>query len=130
MTRRKTKFLFCILLMLYSMYGFSVIAWPELVSIDMSNAIMEIYGLLSSLLMLVCLYLYAYEKSLFHYKIVSLIIVNTILCAVVSYGETVFNDFEYMSQAEIFVFTSIYFVIYPPIISSLLRLRSCELQKT
>jgi len=130
MTRRKTKLLFYVLLMFYVVYGFIILIFPEIIIMEMSDPIVEIYGLFSSFLILLSLYLYAFSKSIFHYNFISLIIFNTILCAVISYAEAVLNDFEYMTQAEIFVFTSIYLIIYPLIINSLFKLRSSELNNT
>lgn len=129
MTKRATKYLFCTFSVLYFGYGVSLIIWPEYINVDMSNPVVEIYGLFSALLMLIALYAYAFDKVIFHYKHINLIIGNTIFCALLSYVETIYYYFYNMSAIEFFMYTSLYFIIYLPIIRSLFSFAS-EIKKT
>lgn len=129
MTKRATKYLFCTFAVLYFGYGVSLIIWPEYINVDMSNPVVEIYGLFSALLMLIALYAYAFDKVIFHYKHINLIIGNTIFCALLSYVETIYYYFYNISAIEFFMYTSLYFIIYLPIIRSLFSFAS-EIKKT
>ncbi|CAG23267.1 hypothetical protein PBPRB1400 [Photobacterium profundum SS9] len=123
MTRRHSKLLFFILIVLYCVYAFGLIVFPDYVVVDMSNPLVELYGLISAIIIIVSLYSHAFDKDIFNRSVIELVIINTVVCALWSYTDTALRDFELMSKFEILMFTSLYFLIYPPIISSMLDLR-------
>jgi hypothetical protein len=123
MTRRHSKLLFFILIVLYCVYAFGLIVFPDYVVVDMSNPLVELYGLISAIIIIVSLYSHAFDKDIFNRSIIELVIINTVVCALWSYTDAALRDFELMSKFEILMFTSLYLLIYPPIISSMLDLR-------
>ncbi len=123
MTRRHSKLLFFILIVLYCVYVFGLIVFPDYVVVDMSNPLVELYGLISAIIIIVSLYSHAFDKDIFNRSVIELVIINTVVCALWSYTDAALRDFELMSKFEILMFTSLYLLIYPPIISSMLDLR-------
>ena len=113
MSQRFSKFLFFSLITLYSAYLLGMVFFTDIITIDMSSPWVEVYG--SALLIVATLYSHAFRKKIFSHKALIIILINTATCATWSYLDFAITDFALMSLTEITLYTSLYFIIYPPI---------------
>ena len=124
MSRKHSKILFYGLIGLYFAYILALLLFPHTVTFDMSSPLVELYGGISTLVMIIALYAHAFDKAFLPIRLVEVIIVNTIVCALWSYIETARDDFALMSVFEIIAYTALYLILYPPIIAAMADLRS------
>lgn len=115
MSQSLSKLLFFSLMTLYSTYLLGIIFFTDMVTIDMSAPWVEVYGFVSALLIVATVYSHAFSKKIFNHKTLRIILLNTAVCAIWSYLDIAIADFALMSLAEITLYTSLYFIIYPPI---------------
>ncbi|MGF1689596.1 hypothetical protein L4C36_23670 [Photobacterium japonica] len=93
MSRKHSKIIFYGLTSLYFAYALVLLFFPHTVTLDMSSPLVELYGGISALMMIIALYTHAYDKAFLPIRLVEVIIVNTIMCALWSYIETARDDF-------------------------------------
>lgn len=110
-----SKVLFFILSFFYVVYIFGVVFTVDWLVMEMSNPILELYGFISGMLVLASLFSHGFSKDIFKCKTVNIILVNTMICALISYVSMLFNEFHLLSVMEVFTLTSLYLIIYLPI---------------
>lgn len=126
MNKSKAKRFFVMLVTLYTFcIGYFVVN-PESYQFDAAHPLIEAYGVLSALLTLFGLYIYAYDKKTLSSRTILVITINTFLSAILNLVIS-FYEWEYRSSGYYIFVVFLYMIFYPPIFSMLNKLRKSRL---
>ncbi|NAW64635.1 hypothetical protein [Photobacterium halotolerans] len=124
MKRTKAKVFFWVLVVLTVLsIGINLVMFKntQLLLLE-SNSFVDAWGLASGVMMFLCLYAYAYRKTVFKSRaILKFVFFNTALVGAFSFADSMWTDFALMSGMEVLLLTLLYLLVYFPALSILYK---------
>lgn len=120
MTKKRAKTFTVVLTALVSISViFHLLNWKDAL-LEMSNPVIEIYGIISGVAMLAGLYAYSFDWKIIKTKMqVMLLIANTAIVAAYSLIETLYMNHGLITGMELFTLITLYVFVYLPVFSIL-----------
>lgn len=124
MKRTKAKVFFWVLLVLTVLsIGINLVMFKNTqLQLQESNTFVNAWGLVSGVLMFLCLYAYAYRKTVFKSRVIlKFVFINTAVIGAFSFADSMWTDFALMSGMEVLLLTLLYLLVYFPALSILYK---------